>query len=545
MRGGFFHRLAASLWLRRLVTPRILAAQLLVLSVGGVAAPARAQATGGATSGPDALQEIQQLVAKGERAKARERLAEFLKGSPNDANALNLLGVVDAQEGKVRAAEADFQKAITAAPRSASAYLNLGHLYQETAGQDSEALKKGLAVYGQLLKFDPANVEATYQSAFLLWRLGNFQASLDRLSRLPSDARARPQALALRCVDYAGLKELRRAQGAAEELLKHPDLAEADVLPLIPALLAQHQEALITKLLEGLQARHLASAETLRQLAALEERSGKLDQARATLEQAGQLGPITVPLLIELARVANQQGDNRGALGYLAHARDLEPKNPLVHFFFGIVCVEMNLVQEAYTSLQKAVQLKPNDPYYNYALGSVMMDRSNVREAYPYLKKYCALKPDDPRGRLALGAAYFYGHDLDSARRELESVLNARQTAVSAHFFLGRVENLEGHYDEASRYLEQAIKLNPRYANAYAELGILHMKQKQYAQAEKDLHKALEIEPDLYAANLNLLMLYERTKDPRAEAQGKRFAEIKKIRAEREMEFLRTIEIRP
>ncbi len=62
---------------------------------------------------------------------------------------------------------------------------------------------------------------------------------------------------------------------------------------------------------------------------------------------------------------------------------------------------------------------------------------------------------------------------------------------------------------------------------------------------KKALQKALEIEPEQYAANHNLMVLYQRTNDPRADAQAKHFDEIKKKRAARELEFLRTIQVRP
>jgi len=478
-------------------------------------------------------------------ANARSQLSQVLKTSPEDPNAWNLMGVIDAQEGRYRAAEAEFQKAIAAAPNFAGAYLNLGRLYQENAGKDPEALKKGVAIYDRLVKLDPANVEAAYQSAFLLWRLGAFQTSLERLGHLPQAAQERPQSLAVRCGDYAGVKNLRAAQDAAERLLRHPDLTEADILPLLPVLVAEHHEELATSLTEGLDNRRLASAETLHQLAGLYEQSGKLQQARATLERVAQLQSISVPLLIEMARVANQQGDHEGTLGYLAHARDLEPNNAGVHFFFGMVCVEMNLVEEARLSLAKAVDLNPDHPYYNYALGSVLMGRQNVREAFPYLKKYCELKPDDPRGRLALGAAYFYGHEPQLARQELEGVVKYPATAAPAHYFLGRLDNQDGNFDAAMRELHKALEGIPRYAEAYAEMGLIQLKQKNYPEAEANLRKALEISPESYPANLNLMILYQRTKDPRADAQAKRFEEIKKLRAERENEFLRTIEVRP
>jgi tetratricopeptide (TPR) repeat protein len=494
----------------------------------------------------DKAQEIQQLVEKGDLAAARAQLTQVLKNSPEDPGLLNLMGIVDAQQGNYRAAEASFQKAIAAAPKFVGAYLNLGRLYQENAGKDPEALKKGQANYERLLKIDPANLEANYQVAFLECRRQSFESSLRRLSRLPDNARGRPQALAVQCADDAGLKKQAEAESAADQLLKHPDLAEADVLQIVPILETLRDDTLLEKLLEGLETRQMASATSLHQLALLYQQHGKLAPARATLEKVAQLQQsVSVPLLLELARVADQQGDHEGTLGYLAHARDLDPNNAPVHFFFGMVCVEMNLAEEAYRSLQKAVRLDPGNPYYNYALGAVMMNRDVVRDAYPYFRKYCSLKPGDPRGHLALGAAYFYGHDTQRAREELQRVVKYPATSAGAHYFLGRIANQEGHYAEAQEELVKALAANPGYAEAYAELGLLHLKQKEYAQAEQELRKALEVSPDSYTANLNLMILYQRTSDSRAGAQVRRFEEIKKLRAEKQKEFLRTIEVRP
>jgi len=386
------------------------------------------------------LEEIQGLIQKGDLAGARNELNDFLQSSPRDPNAWNMLGVVEAQQGDYRAAESSFQKAIDLLPGFAGAYINLGRLYQENVKKDPEALKKGVLVYERLLKFEPADLDANYQCAFLLLQLGSFQASLDHLSHLSAEAQGRTQALAVRCADYGGLNRRPDADATAERLLKSPDLQEADVTTILPPLVARHRDDLSLKLLEGLEARHLASSSTLVQLADQYQSAGKLDQARATLESVAQLqGTVSVPLLLDLAHVAYKQGDREGALGYLAHARDLEPNNASVHFFFGMVCVDMNLTEEAYRSLKKATELNPDNPYYNYALGSVIMSRDVVREAYPYFKKYCEEKPNDPRGHLALGSAYFYGHDLDLARKEFQGVVTYPATAGTAHYFLGRI----------------------------------------------------------------------------------------------------------
>jgi tetratricopeptide (TPR) repeat protein len=497
------------------------------------------------TSPAETLRQVQQLIQQGDLSAARHALTRALRDFPKEAGFYNLLGVVEAQQGNYRAAESNFKKAIAALPRFAGAYLNLGRLYQENTAKDAGAWKKGLETYEKLLAFQPDNVEANYQSAVLLLRRGSYRASLERLSRLPAADLAHPQALSIQCADYAGLGKQGEADAAAGRLLQSPGLSEVDILSLLPTLAEHHREDLAGRLLEGLAGRQLASFDSWRALGLLYERQGKLDRARDTLEKAGQLQPNSVPLLLELARVANRQQDRTAALGYLAHARELEPQNAGIHFFWGMVCIEQNLAEEAYRSLKKAVSLEPNNGYYNYALGAVAMQREEASEAIPYFRKYCELKPQDPRGRLALGAAYFNSHDNEEARKEISAIAQYPETAAAAHYYLGRLANQDGDFPAAVRELQLALKANPAYADAYAELGLLHLKQREYAQAEQALQKSLELNPEGYTANLNLMILYQRIKDARADAQTKRFEEVKKKRAERAKEFLRTIEVRP
>jgi tetratricopeptide (TPR) repeat protein len=280
-------------------------------------------------------------------------------------------------------------------------------------------------------------------------------------------------------------------------------------------------------------------------LGLLYKSAGQLSEARRTLEAAGQYQPNSIPNLIDLAQVAAAQKDYTGALGYLAHARDLEPNNAAVHFLWGMTCVEQNLAEEAYQALKKAVTLDPNNAYYNYAMGAVASQREDASEAIPYFRKYCELRPHDPRGRLALGSAYFSSYDMEKAKKVLTTLVNDPETTAGAHYFLGRIANRRGDYAEATRQLQMALKAYPSYADAYAELGLVHLKQKDYPQAEEALQKALELSPDSYTANLNLMILYQRTGSPRADEQAKRFEEIKNERAQRAKEFLRAIRVEP
>lgn len=516
---------------------------LLVIAAVPPAARHAAQATA-ALAPQAALQQIADRLDRQDLPGASSLVESALRAYPADPAVHNLAGVIAAQSGAYDSAESHFQTAIRLAPRAAAAYENLGRLYQERAAADPAARARAIDVYRRLIAVAPASVEGLYQAAFLLALEGQFAESRAFVERLPGDVRRRPQALAVLAASLAGLGQASAAARAAQALVAHPDLTELDVLAVLPALPAGRADGIARVMLEGLDRRGLVSAASLSALAAVHSREGRDAQARAVLERAAAGGP-TAPLLLELARAAVRLKDFKGALGYLAHARSLEPENAAVHFAFGMVCVELNLGREAYDSLKKAVALDPDNPMVNYAMGAVATHRHEPSESLPYFEKYVRLKPDDPRGHFALGAARFYANLFDEAMPALERAARAPETATGAHYFLGRIARQANDLATARREIDQALAANDRSADAWAELGLIQTRMGQFADAERSLDTALALEPRHYAATVNLATLYARTKDPRREAQAARVAALLEERDRRAQEFLRIVEAVP
>jgi tetratricopeptide (TPR) repeat protein len=498
------------------------------------------------TAPPKLVDELTSLLERGELVRAKTMVGDALRQYPSDAAVHNIAGAIDAQQRVYESAERHFRTAIRIAPKITAPYVNLGRLYQEHAAEDPQALQKAIAVYRELLQFDPTNSEALFQCAYVSARVGDWVASRGLLERLPAQARARPQALAVLAVDLAGTGESARAQEAATQLLAHADLTEEDVLAVVPALERAKDDGLAERLLTGLDRRGLASTESLRRLGLVYARLGRFGDARQALERAMRsAGAPNVEILIDLARAAYKQKEFEAVLGYLAQARDLDPQNAQVHFFFGIACVELNLGSEAFESLKKAATLAPDNPYVNYALGAVAIHRHEPSEALPYFEAYVRLKPDDPRGRFALGAARFYSNDFDAARADLEHAARFPETAAGAHYFLARIARQLNQLDRARQDIDRALRANPHYGDAWAELGLLQTRSGEYAAAEQSLANALARDAENYAATVNLATLYARTRDPRLEAQKARLDALQQKREAAAQEFLRMIQVVP
>jgi tetratricopeptide (TPR) repeat protein len=486
------------------------------------------------------LEQIEDSIERQDNSSARVQLKAAFDKYPGNSGLNNLLGVLDAGDGNYPSAERAFRTAVTASPRFTAAWLNLGRLYQQQPDPD-----KALAVYESILRYEPANTEANYQAAVLLLAKASYRPALQHAMKLPADLLQQPHVLSVICGARAGLNESTLAKETARKMLASPELAEVDVLAALPAAEKLANPALASLLLEELSRRKLASPESMHRLGLVYERQKRFAEARATLDEVTAAQPNSAILLTELARVAYQQRDLTATLGYLAHARDLEPQNSGVHFFFGMVAVELDLPLEARASLEQAVRLAPENAFANYALGAVAVQGRVPSEAVPYFRKYCQLKPADPRGRFALGTAYFYAKDYEAARKELAPIADNPATAAGAHYLLGRVAMQDDRLDEAAMNLRRAVGLNPRNADAWAELGLVYTRQENYTEAQKTLDRAVALDPEGFLPNLNLLVLYQRSKDSRAEQQKSLFEEIKKKRTEKQESLLRTIEVRP
>ncbi len=350
----------------------------------------------------------------------------------------------------------------------------------------------------------------------------------------------------MRCADLAGVGDRMRTDQCAARLRSRPDFSEADAQTIAPALASAKREDLIVGLEEALAKRGTLSGQSLHTLGLAYAKTGQLSKARSALEQAfSSLGSSSTGILLDLARVGQEQKDYKGSLGYLAHAEDLNPKDATIPYYFGIVCLQLNLLAEAQRAMGKALALDPDNPSYNYSMGAVTVFSEGPEQAIPYFQKYLRLKPKDPRGQLALGAAYVRAKNYDAGLPVLRESTSHSETASTAHYYLGRILNEEGNPQGAIQELQLSLKSNPDYPDALAELGRSLLTKKDYRQAQAELDHALALSPDHYQANLNLLLLYTKIGDARRDSQSQRVEELKKAAEEKSQELSRIIAIRP
>ena len=487
---------------------------------------------------------IQDALQDHDFAKAETLLAQAMNRRPSDGGLLNLRGILHAERNEAGAARKDFEEATRRTPGLIAAWQNLGRSCQSEAMDDRAAGECAVKAWSRVLQARPVDDEAHTGLAVVYAQKGKFTASLNELSHLSQHASGQAQYRLLRCADLAAVGRGAEAQIGAEELAKREDVSDGDFAGLRGCFAAK-SASVVTRVAQGVDDRGDAGIACLRALAMAEEQLGNAAKARVTLERVARLDPRNTAHLLELARLAHEAGDNEGAIGYLAHARDLEPKNGQVHYLYAMIASDMDLPVEARSSLEKALALEPDNPAYNFAMGFVILNTRDPASAVNYFQKFVTAHPDVAKGHYALAIARYASGDFPQAKGEFLRVQADREVAGAAAYFLGRIARQEEHREEAVRHLRRSIDLMPDYAESHTELARIDLQKGDLKEAEAELLRAIQLDDRSFQANSQLLVVYRRTHDPRAAAQASVVMKLNEERSKRAELMLRTIEVRP
>jgi tetratricopeptide (TPR) repeat protein len=464
-----------------------------------------------------------------------QSLDAALARNPRDPKLLTERGILRARAGDPARARADLEAAVHIDPSIALAWQNLGRL----CPSQPDATSCAVTAWQGLLKLNQQDPEARFSLAAAYERQKKYRESLRQLELLPSDERARPGALVLRAANLVALGNEKEAVAAAQGAVESQEFVPGDATWLFRRLDPTKQAAMVVAL-----TRSAVTLDDRRRVVQAYESLKRWKDARALLETIYAEEPRNPEHLFELARVAYSEHDLEGSLGYLAHARDLLPSDPRVHFLFGLVVLEMNLPPEARKSLQKAVELAPDNVDYRYALGLVILRDRDPSPAIDCFQRYVKARPDDPNGVFALGVAYFLTGDYEESAAQMSRLKDKPAVRPGALLFLGRIARIDGRLEDAAELLEQAIYAHP-FAQAYGELARVRMDQGRDDDARKAITKSLEMDSDNFQANTTLLALYQRAHDPRAAEQRERLRGLDEQRSKAQDLMLRGIEVRP
>ena len=313
--------------------------------------------TAAAEKKPDPCREAKRLIWEGlyHRVNQNEKealYAEAVRLCPTFASAHNLLGAIDARNGKLDKAKREFEEAIRLNPQFASPRYNLGVLY-ELRGEKEEAI----AAYEAALKRSPTHLGA--------------QRRLSLLTGMPISDASAPQPLYDR-----SLRQLERIAH------KHPDDPKA-LFELARAYAARGRYKDAIRQYRKVIDRQPDHAQAHYDLALLYlNHTRMLGGAQRELRVLRELDPLLAERLQQLVE-AKERDD-----GYLAGVRKMAQD----FFSRGEAAYERSAYEEALEHLHNTLLYEKDHPEARFLMGLVYAQLGKSKQA---LQEYEFLKPLD------------------------------------------------------------------------------------------------------------------------------------------------------
>ncbi len=377
------------------------------------------------------LDRASSLIRENRMAEAEQQLSNILKAAPDQVVALNLLGTIRAQQGRLNDAESLMTRAEKIDRSFVAVHMNLAFLYVL-----KNTPEKAISELKEVVRLEPNNVEANYKLGRLLLARAQIDEAIDVIERAMSTTPGNVIFLPL-----LGDAYLRKGNSdKAEENYLLAIAAQKDnpdaLLGLAKVANSRGDTGVVLKYLA--QARELAgnSPELRYKVGVTALGLGVFDDAQSDLEQAVKLKPNDPSYLIALGAALLKKADLILAEPLFRRALELQPDNSQAEMYLGYVLYKQKKFGEARVYLEKAIKADASVPEPFYYLGLIVQEENEDERAVALLEKAIQVSPSFAHAHVALGASYLKLKDYAGARKELELGAKLNPDDSKAHYQL-------------------------------------------------------------------------------------------------------------
>lgn len=220
-----------------------------------------------------------------------------------------------------------------------------------------------------------------------------------------------------------------------------------------------------------------------------------LDQACNQYKNAIRLMPHYSDAHFNLAILLAKLGEKKEAISHINKALELNPYRPSAYGQLAEIYLEDGEFEKAIENYKKRLDYEPEHTDSYFALGQAYLNNQNTDDAIAALKKTLILQPEHPEANHYLANAELAAGDPNKALnyyfRQLEI-----NPMMESYYNIGVVLMHQNRHKESLQYLEQAATLDPGYLPVHINLGALYLKINRLPDAIRHYKDALKIKPD-------------------------------------------------
>jgi tetratricopeptide (TPR) repeat protein len=330
----------------------------------------------------ETLRKAAVLIQQQHYQQAEALLDSLLVHSPEDAVALNLLGVAEMREGNFPRAKQIFEKAIKTGHRTVGPHINLAAL------EASEQPQRALNELKEALAIDPANEQArallrktAHEAALQAMAAGNIQQAISLLSSARKISPDDPEILYDFGMAAFDGSYYRDAQVALEQTLKlRPRYYQAEYA-LARVYLKENRGEDAEREMRACVAANPRDATAEYGLGYILAAEEKLEQAKAAFTQSLALQPQQTESEFQLAEIALKQGETEEARREYETVLQRDPRHAGALTGIGIIQFRSGYYAAARQNLKQAVEIAPAYPKAHYYYALVLSKTGDAQQA--------------------------------------------------------------------------------------------------------------------------------------------------------------------
>ena len=442
----------------------------------------------------------------GEYDKAKIEYLNVLRADPQNATAVRQLGTIWFEQGAPLNAAPFLLKARDLAPEDLEARTKLTLVFM-SVGQFAEARKEALAI----LDRSPSN----QQAMIALAESSRSQRERDDAAQLLRSLNADSNPgfhLAL-----AGLSLRKQDPASAESEVKRALSLDPNS---VEAHLALGRLYWLRNDLTGADQEFKAAAELAPvrsgvrlNYAEFKARTGKVDEAKARLNEITREAPDSLPAWRLLAQIAFTEGKLDESLKFLENIALRDPANIEARLLHAQVWLAKGEVKKALEDLESLATRLPKFPPIKYQLARAYLQDKNTAQAAAVLNQAIAANPDYAEAILLLGEINLQSGDAQPVVSSMLGLLKKRPDLVQAQLLLAQAYHALGRLNDATAVFREQIKLSPQSAQPHLLLGLVLLQQNNTDEARKAFESAQQLAPESLLPVARLVDLDIQTKD--------------------------------
>ncbi len=239
--------------------------------------------------------------------------------------------------------------------------------------------------------------------------------------------------------------------------------------------------------------------------------AGQLQSARTECLNLCQQHPDDAQLWFMLSAICGQMQDFSAAEQYCRKSLELNDSIPSIYYNLAVALRGQGKTNDAFISLEKAVQLQPDFTAALYELGNICLERQDYVTTVDYYQKVIDLSSDAFQAYSGMAIAQQKLGNIESALSACIESLRISPQQQDVTLRLAGLYDGQNNTDNAIQYYNRAIELGYRKADVYINIGRMYGLCNTQSEAENYYKKALIIDPEAVEALTNLALLYEET----------------------------------